>query len=104
MWPIVMDDTVANLPAGQILTCPRPLCGEPLGIDASLHGEYPPRWLCMSGHSGYFQRADPTARPRAFPPGDLHSSRTHGLCSDCGGPVKRPAMKCLDCRRDGSHA
>ena len=103
MWPIVMNDTLANLPARAVSTCPTFGCGQPIGVDQPT-GIDPPRWFCPTGHSGYFQRPDLSARPRAFPPGDAHSSRLRGMCSECGGPVRKPARKCLDCRRDGAHA
>ena len=104
MWPIVMNDTLAILPARADSVCPTFGCGQPIGVDQPTQID-PLRWFCSTGHSGYFRRVDLTPRPRAFPPGDQHSSRhSHGSCSNCGGPVKRPARKCLDCRRDGSHA
>jgi hypothetical protein len=96
----------AILPAGQIfLTCPRLGCEALTGLEVLGDPRQPPRWWCVSGHSGYFQVAEPLngGGSRAAPPGEVHSSRgrVQRCCSECGNPVGPHARKCAACRSHG---
>ena len=85
-------------------SCPRRGCGAATGVEVLGDPRQPPRWFCVSGHSGYFTVAEPMTgnHARAMPPGMPHGSRRYTRsCSECGGPVRAPARKCADCRSHG---
>ena len=75
--------------------CPNWKCGAAVGVEVLGDPREPPRWYCLSGHSGYFTVAEPLERthPRAIPP-----RRYTRYCSECGNPVEPPARKCAECR------
>lgn len=59
-------------------SCPQPLCAQPLAITEGTR-DHPARWLCPNGHSGFLDPPDLSEPPKAFPPGEKHSSRhRHG--------------------------
>lgn len=79
---------------GQI--CPRPHCGALVGVDVPAAAQ-PLRWVCVSGHSGYFHT--PSDR-RVFPPGARRTANHfEGQCRNCGNPTRKPKSLCVDCRR-----
>ena len=96
-WPT--PQAVPRLSAGQ--TCRR--CGQPVAVEVPLDPRNPPRWICPSGHSGFFHEPAvlPTYRTYgAFLPGERHGSRAQtNACSNCGEPVPKPKRKCEECRR-----
>ena len=91
------------LPPGRMLSvCPSRGCGALTGVEVLGNPREPPRWYCLSGHSGYFHVADPLKTGRGYPAGDPHGSRRYTrCCSECGEPVRAPARKCADCRSHG---
>ena len=99
-----MGVMVEILPGGQIL-CPHFGCGAATGVEVLGDARQPPRWFCVSGHSGYFTVAEPLKTGRGYPAaplGDPHGSRRYTrCCSECGEPVRVPARKCAECRSHG---
>ena len=94
---------VGILPGGQIV-CLRYGCGALAGVEVLGDDRHPPRWWCVSGHSGYFHVPEPMRSGRGIPapPGAAHGSRRYTrCCSECGEPVRAPARKCADCRDHG---
>lgn len=100
-WPAVGLGSVADLPGGAELTgCPRRGCGAAVAVEVLGNDRDPPRWVCLSGHSGYFHPPATLNGSHPAPPGEAHSSRQPytRCCSDCGEPVKASQRKCAECR------
>ena len=88
------------LPAGAGV-CPRRGCAARIGVEVLGDPRQPPRWYCLSGHSGYFTVAEPmNGNERRPAPAGTYGRYTR-CCSECGEPVRVPARKCVDCRSHG---
>ena len=75
-------------------------CGAATGIEVTGDEREPPRWYCLSGHSGYFHAPAVLTGRHPAPPGDPHVNRRPytRCCSECGEPVKASQRKCAECR------
>jgi len=101
-WPWLGIGSVADLPVGaDVEVCPRRGCGAAVAVEVLGDDREPPRWVCLSGHSGYFHAPVTLEGSRAAPPGEPHGSRHPytRCCSECGEPVKASQRKCAECRR-----
>ena len=82
------------------MRCQRQDCLDLAAIEVPLDDREPPRWVCLSGHSGLVLRQPPPTLSGAGPRdrGIRSERRALGLCLNCGAAA-RPRVYCPRCRQ-----